>query len=99
LGAWRLRDTAGIAQGRIYPLAGEVRIGRDTGQCAVHLADPNVSRQHAVLTEDATAGGWRIRRLSTTNPLHVNGRAVEEALVRAGDQIQIASSVLVLESP
>lgn len=93
---WQLRGVAGLAQGLTYVLTGETRIGRDATLCAVYLADANVSRQHAVLTADAGGGGWRIRRLSATNPLHVNGAAVEEVLLKAGDQIQIASTTFVI---
>lgn len=85
------------SQGRTYPLAGETRIGRDATVCTVHLADSNVSRQHALVTKDAGGRGWRIRRLSATNPLHVNGAVVEEVLLTAGDQIQIASTTFVIE--
>jgi|GEM_PF-2652252 len=95
---WHLRGVGGLADGRRYPLGGEVRIGRDAAQCAIHLADANVSRQHAVLTQDAPGGAWRIRRLSATNPLYVNATAVDETPLQAGDRIRIASTTFVIES-
>ena len=95
---WQLRGVTGLALDRTYPLTGEVRIGRDATQCAIQLSDGNVSRQHALLTADASGEGWRIRRLSATNPVYVNGAAVEETRLTAGDQIQIASTTFVIES-
>ena len=93
---WRLRVVGGANVGRLYSLKGdEMRIGRDSAQCQIHLAEAMVSRHHAVLE---TAGrGWRIRRLSTSSPLYVNGDAVEDQVLKPGDQIQVGSTVFVAE--
>jgi RsiW-degrading membrane proteinase PrsW (M82 family) len=90
-----LRGIAGPGDGMSVPLEGEFRIGRDAAQCLVHLDEPVVSRVHALVTRNAA--GLGIRRVSQTVPLYVNGQSVEEALLGPGDQIQVGSSVFVVE--
>jgi RsiW-degrading membrane proteinase PrsW (M82 family) len=94
---WQLRGLAGPASARVFSLDGEVRIGRDARQCGIHLEDDAVSRQHALLVAAPDGRGWRVRRLSTTNPLLVNSLPVEDAVLAAGDRITIGASTLVLE--
>jgi RsiW-degrading membrane proteinase PrsW (M82 family) len=98
IASWRLRGIAGPATGHTFPLSfAEVYLGRDPERCTVHLAEPIVSRQHASIGPDSD-GRWRLRRLSLTAPVFVNGAAVIEATLRVGDQLKLGSSILVLES-
>jgi RsiW-degrading membrane proteinase PrsW (M82 family) len=93
---WRLRIVGGANVGRLYSLKGEqMLIGRDSARCQIHLGEAMVSRQHAVLLGEGK--GWRIRRLSTSSPLHVNGEPVEEQALKPGDLIQVGSTILVAE--
>jgi RsiW-degrading membrane proteinase PrsW (M82 family) len=93
---WRLRIVGGPNLGRLYRLKGnEMLIGRDSARCQVHLGESMVSRQHAVLL--AEGKGWRVKRLSTNSPLYVNGEAIEDQLLKPGDQIQIGSTLFVAE--
>lgn len=94
----RLIGLAGSLEGRVFELSGEALIGRDAQRCLVFLAEGAVSREHALLSPDPQGStGWVVRRLSRTSPLYVNGVAVEEVLLGAGDQIQVGSAVLILE--
>jgi len=93
---WRLRGTAGAATGRVVPLDAETRIGRDGRRCQVHLDEPTVSREHAMLTP-GEAGTWRVLRLSRTSALFVNDQAVEEACLAPGDRLQLGGSAFVVE--
>lgn len=95
--AWRLRGVSGPPSGRTFDLNGEVRVGRDGTRCVLHVDEPTVSREHAVLTPDTERRAWRIRRVSTKAPLYLNGQEVQEARLTPGDQIQVGSWVLVLE--
>ncbi len=54
-----------------------VTIGRAKGSPDrhIHLAGPTVSRMHARLRY--ASGGWTVSNLSGTNPLRVNGQALE----------------------
>ena len=96
-GCWRLRGVAGPPAGRTFDLAGEIRVGRDGARCALHVDEPTVSREHAVLMPDDGRRAWMIRRVSTKAPLYLNGHEVQEARLTPGDQIQVGSWVLVLE--
>jgi RsiW-degrading membrane proteinase PrsW (M82 family) len=95
--AWQLRGIAGPAVGQTFALEGtEVCVGRDPDHCGVVLTESAVSRQHAALDLEP-GGAWRVRRLSASVPLFLNGAAVTEGALRAGDQLQVGTSVLVLE--
>ena len=66
---------------------GPIYIGRHP-QSQVFLPDRSVSRQHAVifLTEDKQ---WKIKDLQSANQTHVNGKAIREAPLNAGDRIKV----------
>ncbi|MBN8866099.1 MAG: FHA domain-containing protein [Solirubrobacterales bacterium] len=65
-------------------------LGRsDDAECV--LRDPNVSRRHAELRQDA-AGQWEIVDLGSTNGVKVNGRRVTEAPLREGDQVTVGTT-------
>jgi len=94
---WRLRGVAGPALGRTFDLLGETRVGRDPVRCAVLVDERTVSREHASLVPDVERSAWRLQRLSQSGHVFVNGRAVTDAFLAPGDQIQVGTSVLVLE--
>ena len=96
-GGWRLRGVAGPAFGRTFDLLGETRVGRDPARCAVLVDEKTVSREHAALVPDVGRSAWRLQRLSHSGHVFVNGRAVNDAFLAPGDQIQVGTSVLVLE--
>jgi transcriptional regulator with GAF, ATPase, and Fis domain len=64
--------------------------------CDLRLADPEVSRRHLglVVHDD----GVRLSDLRSTNGTFVNGVRVVEAILRGGEQIQLGSTVLRLET-
>ena len=95
--AWRLRGVAGPAYGRTFDLLGETRVGRDPARCAVLMDEKTVSREHAALVPDPGRSAWRLQRLSHHGHVYVNGHPVDEAFLAPGDQIQVGTSVLVLE--
>jgi RsiW-degrading membrane proteinase PrsW (M82 family) len=94
-GSLCLRGVEGPGEGISVPLEGEFKLGRDAAQCLVHLDEPVVSRLHASVT--CRLGEIRIRRLSQTVPLYVNGQSIEEALLTEGDQVQVGTSVFMVE--
>jgi RsiW-degrading membrane proteinase PrsW (M82 family) len=96
-GGWRLRGVAGPALGRTFDLLGETRLGRDPARCAVLVDEKSVSREHASLVPDVERSAWRLQRLSHGGHVFVNGRAVNDAFLAPGDQIQVGTSVLILE--
>ena len=83
-------------RGSIFPLDGELTIGRAAG-CAVALpADSFVSQVHARVfrREDE----YWVEDLGSTNGTLVNGRKINGAVpVRRGDRVQIGRSVLEMQ--
>ena len=102
--ARRLEPEAGVAARRQALLVGEGRrsvlsgrravIGRSR-DCDVVVADPNVSRRHAELHRDEH--GWSVVDLGSTNGIKVNGRRVDQALLRDGDRITLGLTDLTFE--
>jgi hypothetical protein len=73
--------------GKRTMLAGErMTIGRSR-DCEMVIDDPNVSRRHAELRK--TIEGWMIVDLGSTNGVKVNGRRVQEEVLRPGDKITL----------
>src|SRR3954451_13591998 len=84
----------GPDSGRSFSLSAQSVVGRDP-TAAVHLSDDEVSRRHAIIS--LGEGEATIEDLGSVNGTHVNGGPIEgEARVRAGDQIQLGSTLLEL---
>jgi pSer/pThr/pTyr-binding forkhead associated (FHA) protein len=62
-------------------------VGRDPS-CDVSDADPRLSRRHAEFL--LTPRGLMVRDLDSRNGVRVNGRMVQEALLTAGDLVELA---------
>ena len=70
-------------------------IGRSR-ECEIVIEDPNVSRQHAELRPRGAA--WVISDLGSTNGTRINGRTIHgPEVVRAGDEIEVGSSLITFE--
>jgi hypothetical protein len=69
-------------------------IGRSR-DCEVVVADPNVSRRHAELRRGDD--GWTVHDLGSTNGIKVNGRRVDSAVLRPGDDITLGVTHLTFE--
>ena len=73
--------------GKRHMLAGErLTIGRSR-ECEILVDDPNVSRRHAEVRK--TIEGWMIVDLGSTNGVKVNGKRVQEEVLRPGDTITL----------
>jgi pSer/pThr/pTyr-binding forkhead associated (FHA) protein len=87
---------SGPDQGRLFPLADLVTVGRSAG-CDIRLADPHVSSRHAQLKREAAAYVYLDLRSSSGSFLQVGGG---EQLLRAAhtfadnDQIRLGETVL-----
>jgi ABC-type multidrug transport system ATPase subunit len=69
-----------------------IAIGRDEAS-PLCLPSPLVSRRHAVI--EPVAQGHQVRDLNSTNGVFVNGRRVQQAVLQAGDRLQIGSFTLI----
>ena len=65
----------------------KMTIGRDPA-CDISDADPRLSRRHAEF--QMTPRGLMVRDLDSRNGVRVNGRMVQEALLTAGDLVELA---------
>ncbi|MGI8552249.1 MAG: FHA domain-containing protein [Dehalococcoidia bacterium] len=81
---------------REYELGEEVmHIGRDTS-CQIYIPSRFVSRRHAMIS--LADDGFVIRNESSTNPLHINGRIVQDPhTLASGDRVQLGDTVLTFE--
>jgi pSer/pThr/pTyr-binding forkhead associated (FHA) protein len=71
-----------------------VVVGRHR-RCDVRIASPRVSRRHCCLALDGD--GVLVRDLGSTNGTRINGRRVEEGVLRPGDELSIADCRYQLE--
>ena len=84
-----LEIATGDFAGTTYALGpGQTRIGRNP-TTDITLLDHGISREHAVVTRDATAGTHRVEDLNSTNGTRVNGKAVQTATLSDGDEIEM----------
>ncbi len=81
--------------GRIAVGSEPVLVGR-LPECAVVLADANVSRRHAEFRR--VGGSVVVTDLGSTNGTRVNGLPVREQVLTTGDEISLGSTVLVFET-
>jgi len=87
----------GADQGARFELNGdEVSLGRGPHN-TVRVHDTEASRAHAVLryADDI----WHVADLHSSNGTMVNGRAVREQRLKAGDQIQVGRTVILFTQP
>jgi hypothetical protein len=89
-----LRVLKGLPAGGLYPLEGELSVGRGKGVNVV-LADPSVSRRHATIA--LVDGLPVVRDLGSTNGTFVNGERVETRKLRAGDVLKVGNTELRIE--
>lgn len=85
----------------LLPLANRpVIIGRsrNAGCDLVLDGDRQVSRRHARIEWDGSAGNYVIYDLQSTNGLFVNEQRVDNRVLRSGDRIRLGKTVIVFES-
>ena len=78
-----------------WHVADELIVGRDA-ECAIHLANTDVSRRHAALSRNANEPGIGITDLDSRNGTRVNGHAVRSARLQANDVLRIGGCVFVV---
>ena len=83
-----LRGVGGRHHGRSYPLSRPCLVGR-TREAAIRIEDPGFPERHAQL--ERRGDRVLLRDLGSPNGSLVNGLAVREALLAAGDQVAFDS--------
>lgn len=85
---------ASVGYYQLPPKPGEaLSIGRNQDNHLV-VDDPTASGYHAVI--EATEGGYRVRDLSSTNGVWLNGKRVEQGELTAEDNLVIGTHDLQL---
>lgn len=90
-----LRMIEGVSEARVYAIDGTARIGRGE-ENEIVLADPSVSRSHAVV--DADAAVPTVRDLDSTNGTLLNGRRVTSHDLRDGDELTFGNTRMRFEA-
>ena len=88
----RYLEVQGPGESLLVPLAAELmRIGRGLA-ADLRLDENSVSRRHAIVVQDAQ--GVRILDDRSSNGTFVNGRRVEQAQLRNGDEVMLGRVAL-----
>lgn len=69
-----------------------VKIGRDPANDIV-INEPRVSRHHAIITV-SDSGEYEVKDLNSSNGTYVNGQRIGTTILRPGDQLQVAASMV-----
>jgi len=94
----RLIVQAGANVGHEIVLTQEVMVLGRHEQCDIVIADPLVSRRHSQITCDGSY--CSIEDLGSTNGTFVNDqRLTQPRVLRSGDRVRVADSVLVFNDP
>lgn len=72
-----------------------IRIGK-SGQAHLRLADPSVSRQHAVI-DCLDSGEVRLTDLESTSGTTVRGEKVTQVALKPGDEIKLGDAKIVID--
>ena len=88
----RVRGTASL--GQVLTIDGELILGRGSFR-DFGIADTSVSRRHARLSVTTDGQVW-VEDLGSTNGTFVNGRRIDRAQVKLGDQIRLGGTALEL---
>jgi diguanylate cyclase (GGDEF)-like protein len=84
---------AGPRLGEIFPIEGELLIGRDPGAALRLPDDESVSRKHARVTAtQAEEGGVQIADLGSANGTFVDGERVTERVLKEGAKIRVGQT-------
>lgn len=94
--AYVLRMLGGIASESEFFINGAARVGRSP-ESDVHLPDPSVSRNHALL--DVQNGSLIVHDAGSTNGTYVNKERIDSAVLKAGDVVAFGKAELRVEQP
>ena len=80
---------------KFFPLPSSVTVIGRRHSCDLCIPLMSVSKRHCQLNYDE--GVLKIRDLGSRNGIHLNGKRIDEAVIQAGDSIQIGPLTFVLQ--
>lgn len=89
---WLTGALAGTPLSLPWERTDELTIGRDA-ECAVHLANTDVSRQHATLQREGAQPSYFITDQDSRNGTRVNGLRVQRARLQENDVVRVGGCV------
>lgn len=89
-----VQESAGMREFELVD--NEVHIGRELDN-ALRLADPSISRHHAVIRR--TQEGWEVQDLQSSNGVLVNGNRVPTAVLKDGDRVTLGQIQMTFSEP
>ncbi len=95
-GDWVLRTESDLLESQFYPLLPNTVVGRDP-ECDLAIDSGLLSRRHAEITIENDH--LRIRDLKSLNGTFVNGRRIEEAEARPGDEVRFDQQAFIVSGP
>ncbi len=89
-----VQESAGVREFELVD--NEVQIGRELDN-ALRLADPSISRHHAVIRRTAT--GYEVQDLQSSNGVLVNGTRLPVATLKDGDRVTLGQIQMTFVDP
>ncbi len=93
---WSLQVIKGEHEGRKFNVQNSMTFGRST-KCDLCFSDPELSRRHGEFFLKNNV--LEIMDLSSANGVHVNGKRIDSAVLRPGDQVRMGSVTLLVIGP
>ena len=85
----------GADQGKRFEFTSTpLALGRDSSN-GIRLQDTEISRRHAELRRESD--GYRVVDLHSANGTFVNGKPVDQSVLRSGDRIQLGQTVMLFK--
>lgn len=91
-----LRGVSGAAFGKTYPISGSVVIGRQA-DCDISIPSEEISRRHAQLKP--TPAGLAVEDLGSSNGTYINGKRVQQGLMKPGEELRLDNIRFLLVAP
>jgi len=91
-----LRGVSGAAFGKTFPVGKEMLVGRQQ-DCDIPVPAEEVSRHHARIKP--TADGVMVEDLGSANGTYINGKRIQQGLLKAGDELRLDTIRFLLIAP
>ena len=91
-----LRGVSGAAFGKVYPVMTQQVIGRQA-DCDIVVPSEEISRRHAQVRP--TPDGLHIEDLGSSNGTFINGKRLQEGVLRPGEELRLDNIRFILVAP